>query len=256
MTTIRFLDLALPSYVSAHRRSQVPLSIGGHFDRAAVGIRLSIEASFRSPDLSLASVGTAPVDYAELVLSFVPHAKGNHHNALIFDLASLVKLRQVQGLVIDLTQVFSAWWTKAARYCPSTLGPDFYWMELQRAVACSHGGTLAQAWAASEGMLAPGANVLMAPHLRRLASFCFVLQQLRGDHKFVLPFRVCATVFRPICPGCDRMDAFGWFEVLQFQGVVTKLMSGTAGSGRGSGKANEWRYIGCDGPYDTPTRGV
>lgn len=245
VTTIRFLDLALPSYVSAHRRSQVLLGIGEHSNRLLSGIQLSIEASFPGPDRSLPPIATAPVDYAQLVLPFAPHTKGNHHNALIFGLASSVKLRQVQGLAVDLVQVFHAWWAKAGKCCPPILGPDYYWMELQRAVACSRGGALAAAWAASKGMLAPGAQVLMAPHLRRLASFCYALQQLRGDNKFVLPYRVCATVFASVCPGCDRMDAFGWFKVLEFQRLVTKLKAGIPGSGsKGSGTANEWRYIG------------
>jgi hypothetical protein len=170
---------------------------------------------------------------------------GRNHNALIFELALLLKLRLVQGVAIDLQQAFAAWWARAGKYCPLTRGQDFYWMELQHAMQCTRGGVLAQAWRASEGVTPPGAQRLMSPYLRRLAGLCFALQQARGGANFVLPYRTCAMVFAPFCPGCGRMDAFEWFRVLQFNGLVVKTLVGNVGKGNhGSGTANEWQYVG------------
>jgi hypothetical protein len=267
-TTIRFADFVLPPHVSAHRRALVTLSLSvapstpttpEPEPRPGPQTQDLAEPALEPPAAALPRLNAAPgnTNFSEFVRPYLPHAKGNHHNALLFELACLIKLRQAQGLAIGIHQVFAAWWQKAQKFCPSTLGPDFYLMEFQRAVACARGGALAEAWTASEGLVAPGSQVLTGSHFKRLAAFCYALQRKRGDGRFLLPYRVCAFVFEPLVPGCDRMDAFSWFEVLQFTGLVQKVMQGLPGDGnKGSGKANEWRYTGRNGPYDTPTRGV
>ncbi|MEI6783342.1 MAG: hypothetical protein WCQ21_20755, partial [Verrucomicrobiota bacterium] len=188
------------------------------------------------------------VDYQALAHDFAPHYKGNKFNAIVFQLARRIKELQAQGHDVDPRKVFAEWWKLAEPFCPKTRPAPVYWMELNRALAGTTGGPLAKAWKASEGVTAPGVEVLWGSLLmQRLAALCYTLQSQRGDGKFILPCRQCAELLSsfPECGEVSHVETNRMMHALEHSKLIKRLQDGKAGkAGAGSGVATEYTYTG------------
>ena len=188
------------------------------------------------------------VDYQALAHDFAPHYKGNKFNAIVFQLARRIKELQAQGHDVDPRKVFAEWWKLAEPFCPKTRPAPVYWMELNRALAGTTGGPLAKAWKASEGVTAPGVEVLWGSLLmQRLAALCYTLQSQRGDGEFILPCRQCAELLSsfPECGEVSHVETNRMMHALEHSKLIKRLQDGKAGkAGAGSGVATKYTYTG------------
>jgi len=184
------------------------------------------------------------VDYDRFVAPYVAHQSGYSDHQL-GNLGRLCKLRQAQGHDVNLRSAFAAWWSASAAHVDKRQTADTYWDKFCRAVEGSRGGILAEVWTESEGVVAPGAEVLWDDRTKRLAAVCYVLQLRRGDGQFILPCRQAAELFAPTVPNVTHVDTNRWMHSLVRAGLVKVLEKGIIGNGnKGSGKAAVYQYIG------------
>lgn len=156
--------------------------------------------------------------------AFVPTTPGGNH-LLQFELA-----RECKVWHADPRAVHHRWYEKAKPYTRQHLTEDDYWVEFWTAhqrVSPTDG--MEQAWTESETAIAPGVDALRDPRSRRLAAFCWLLQQHHPGKPFFLACRKLGELL-----GCDHMTAARRLKTFCALGILRLEKRGTLEDRRAS----------------------
>lgn len=156
--------------------------------------------------------------------AFVPTSSGSNH-LLQFELA-----RECKAHNADPRAIHRLWYSKAKPFTRQQLTEDDYWVEFGTAYQrVSPAGGMEQAWAESEAVTAPGVDSLRDPRSRRLAAFCWLLQQHHPGKPFFLACRKLGELL-----GSDHMTAARRLKTFCALGILRLEKRGTLEDRRAS----------------------